>query len=108
VLAACGIGNPSAFGATLASLGARTSQLIALPDHHHYTLRDVDALESLAERRALQTIVVTIKDAVKLRALLEGRRRVTWVALGIEARLDPAGLVDDMLERARSRAARAN
>jgi tetraacyldisaccharide 4'-kinase len=107
VLAACGIGNPNAFGATLASLGAQTSQLVALPDHHAYTDHDVKALEDLAERRALKTVVVTFKDAVKLRDLLAGPRRVTWVALGIEARLEPATAVDDMLERARFRAAEA-
>ena len=42
--------------------------------------------------------VVTAKDAVKLSGLLKGSRRVTWVALGIEARVDPATAVDDMLE----------
>jgi tetraacyldisaccharide 4'-kinase len=101
VIAACGIGNPKAFGATLASLGARMSQLHGLPDHHAYSLEDVEHLEKLASDRAVDTIVVTSKDAVKLRALLDGPRRVTWLALGVEARLEPASAVDDLLQRAK-------
>ncbi len=97
LVAACGIGNPNAFGATLASLAARTTQLVARPDHHAYIPWDIKHLEDLAKRRAVKRIVVTEKDAVKLRGLLDGPRPVTWQALGIEASVDPAQELDGLL-----------
>ena len=102
IIAACGIGNPKAFGTTMATLGARMSQLVPFPDHHEYEACDVDYLEELAGERAVNTIVVTVKDAVKLRALLNAPRRVTWLALGVEAQLEPASAVDQLLERAKA------
>jgi tetraacyldisaccharide 4'-kinase len=99
VIAACGIGNPKAFGATLAFQGARMSQLVALPDHYAYTEADVVHLEGLAAERAVGTVVVTAKDAVKLRPLLGGSRAVTWVSLGVEARLEPPSAIDELHTR---------
>lgn len=101
VLAACGIGNPSAFAATLAQLGARISQLVALPDHHAYTAADVDGLERLARERAVGRVVVTAKDAVKLRPLLAQPSEVTWLALEVEVDVEPEETLNELLARLR-------
>lgn len=99
VLAVCGIGNPSAYAATLASLGARTSQLVALPDHHTFRQGDVVALEELAGRRAVGSVCVTEKDAVKLVDLLScGPRRANWLALGVDAVVEPEGPIEELLD----------
>ena len=106
-LAVCGIGNPSAYAATLAGLGVRTSQLVALPDHHAFTAADVHALEELATRRAVGSVCITEKDAIKLTELLcsAGPRRATWLALGVEAVVEPEepieALLDDIAAAAR-------
>ena len=64
VLVACGIGNPAAFRSTVESLGAKPVECREFRDHHRYGERDVEALAS-----AGLPVVVTEKDAVKLRPL---------------------------------------
>ena len=66
VLAVCAVARPGAFASGLAELlpGARV-ELVAYPDHHDYTLRDMAALLGRCGRRK---IVCTVKDAVKLAA----------------------------------------
>ena len=59
VIALCAIGNPQAFADTLTSCGATVTQLLAFPDHHHFS--EHDALPA-----ATAEVVVTAKDAVKL------------------------------------------
>jgi tetraacyldisaccharide 4'-kinase len=64
VVAAAGIANPSAFRAQLEATGASV-QLLAYEDHHAYTPEDVARLAQAA--RHADYVVVTEKDAVKLR-----------------------------------------
>lgn len=91
VVMACGIGNPRAFAATAATLGARLSHLEPFPDHHEYRPRDLHYLEDLAERRAVEHVLITAKDAVKLAPLLAVPRGVscTWLCLSVEASIEP-------------------
>jgi len=65
VLAACGIADPSAFAAQLRAAGADVV-LRAWRDHHAFTDRDVARLRR--EGQGVDHVVVTMKDAVKLRA----------------------------------------
>jgi tetraacyldisaccharide 4'-kinase len=64
VCAACGIGNPHAFVATLESLGAAVEQTRFFRDHHDYSAGD--AAELAAQPLP---VAVTEKDAVKLEPL---------------------------------------
>ncbi len=67
VAAFCGIGNPDAFRRSLAGLGYRIAAFHRFPDHHVFDRQDVAALErSLAEQPALDAVVCTCKDLVKL------------------------------------------
>lgn len=66
VFAACGIGDPDSFAAQLRELGALV-RLRAWRDHHHYRPADVRAV--LSAGREVDYVVVTAKDAVKLRRL---------------------------------------
>ncbi len=77
VLAACGVGDPRSFAAQLAALGARV-QLLAFPDHHPYSNADVRRILSAA--RQADYVVVTHKDAVKLRRLWPGFGPLALVA----------------------------
>ncbi len=58
--AVCGIANPASFVDTLSRLGLKP-RLTAFPDHHRYTARQIERLPG--------PVVVTAKDAVKLRRL---------------------------------------
>jgi len=65
VLAACGIADPVAFATQLRAVGAEVT-LRAWRDHHPFTGRDVERL--LGAARGADYVVVTAKDATKLRA----------------------------------------
>ena len=98
VVAAAGIGDPASFAAQLAALGASV-QLMPYQDHHPYSAADVGALLRAGARA--DYVVVTEKDAVKLRGRwprdasepLVARVRVTWEHNGapLERALDAAG-----------------
>jgi tetraacyldisaccharide 4'-kinase len=66
VLAIAGVGNPRAFFAQLEAAGARV-QAMAWPDHHAFSARDLS--EILRRVPAVDHVVCTLKDAVKLRRL---------------------------------------
>ncbi len=66
VVVAAAIADPESFAVQVRATGA-TVQLVAFQDHHEYGARDVDRLVQGA--RAADYLVVTEKDAVKLRAL---------------------------------------
>ncbi len=60
VSAVCGIAHPGSFFSSLAELGIKPREY-SFPDHHQFVASDIDRLE--------EPIVVTSKDAVKLRRL---------------------------------------
>ncbi len=64
VVAAAGIFDPESFAAQLRALGARVD-LVPYPDHHAYSGEDLARLERAAA--GADYLVVTEKDAVKLR-----------------------------------------
>lgn len=62
----CGIGNPDAFRATLASIGVEPSFFHAFPDHCHYAPSHRRQLSQLAAKHDATTLICTEKDIVKL------------------------------------------
>ncbi len=66
VLAVAALAEPEPFAEQLREVGAEV-ELFAFPDHHPFTAREADRL---LERAAGRTLVMTRKDAVKLRPLL--------------------------------------
>jgi tetraacyldisaccharide 4'-kinase len=66
VMAVCGVAQPESFAWQLGALGAEV-EILAFPDHHVYTRGDLRRL--LSKRGHFGYVVVTHKDAVKLRAL---------------------------------------
>lgn len=65
----CGIAKPESFLAVLETAGADFPFLIRLPDHHHYSTRDVERLAEAYARTHAQYLITTEKDAVKLEGL---------------------------------------
>jgi tetraacyldisaccharide 4'-kinase len=66
VVAFAGIGNPSAFAATLTQLGCEVAALLVFRDHHPYTAADWQAIVTAAVRYDACAVVTTTKDQVRL------------------------------------------
>jgi tetraacyldisaccharide 4'-kinase len=67
VAAFAAIGNPDAFRATLAAVGAELVSFRAFADHHAYTADDVAALAARATEACADLVITTLKDLVKVR-----------------------------------------
>lgn len=67
VYAFSALGNPQAFPAALAALGADVLHHRPFRDHHWYDEADLDAVARAARDADAQAIVTTEKDAVKIR-----------------------------------------
>ncbi len=112
VLLASGLGNPTGFERLAASLGWDVRASLRFPDHHDYGASDVARMLGEAERLKA-TVVVTDKDAVKLKALVGAAPglaalRVLRVAAEIDAGDETAFLaaIDRALARGSSSASR--
>ena len=66
VVAAAGIADPASFAAQLRALGASV-QLVAYQDHHPYPPGDIERLAQATQHGRADYVVITEKDAVKLR-----------------------------------------
>lgn len=77
VAALAGIGHPERFFNTLRALGLTPQRELAFPDHHAFSAADLP--------QDVDAVVLTAKDAVKLRRVNHDR---LWV-LPVEARLEP-------------------
>jgi tetraacyldisaccharide 4'-kinase len=87
VLAFCGIAWPEQFFVGLEGAGLNLGARIAFPDHHRYTSRDLDRLESAARKSGATTLITTEKDLVrlgKLSAVLPTSLALKTVGLRIE------------------------
>ena len=68
ILAVCGIGNPEAFVGTLRQFEPKAVELLAFPDHHHYSLADLKDISAKAHEVGADLVVTTEKDSQKLEA----------------------------------------
>lgn len=64
-VAFAGIGRPEKFFDTLRQYGYPVAESVTFPDHHPYTLDDMDRLQRLAARHSA-TLITTEKDQVRL------------------------------------------
>lgn len=70
LLAFAGIASPDAFRRTLAGLGVKVVDMVALADHHWYTAAELRELATRARAIGASGLVTTEKDWVRLRRLL--------------------------------------
>ena len=68
ILAVCGIGNPEAFAGTLRELEPEAVELLAFPDHHLYSLADLNDIIARTRDIGVNIVVTTEKDSQKLEA----------------------------------------
>ncbi|MGO9317866.1 MAG: tetraacyldisaccharide 4'-kinase [Terracidiphilus sp.] len=69
VAAFCGIARPVQFFAGLEAAGLHLAARIAFPDHHRYTVRDLECLNAAARAAGATAIITTEKDLVRLGTL---------------------------------------
>jgi tetraacyldisaccharide 4'-kinase len=67
VVGFAGIGNPAAFRATLAAMGADVADFLPFPDHHAYAAHDLARIAARARAAGAAILVTTLKDLVKVR-----------------------------------------
>ena len=65
IVAFAGIARPERFFNALRSLGYDVVRELTFPDHHWYTARDREAIESAAREAGATLVVTTAKDAVR-------------------------------------------
>ena len=68
IVAVSAIGNPASFEQTLRDLGAEIVESIRYPDHHEYTVKEMQDVLQQADALGAESIVITEKDAVKIPA----------------------------------------
>nr|WP_294501217.1 tetraacyldisaccharide 4'-kinase [uncultured Rhodopila sp.] len=95
VLAFAGIAIPDKFFAPLRQAGAVVAAARAFPDHHPYTARDLEALQSQADALGAR-LVTTPKDAVRLPPAVRARISVIGVGLAWER----ADAIEQLLDAA--------
>ena len=66
VAAFCGIAKSGDFKATLETVGARVVFYRAFPDHHRYTMDELQSIEEEAGKAGAKYILVSEKDGVKI------------------------------------------
>ena len=66
VMAVSAIGNPASFEQTLSDIGAVIIESLRFPDHHDYTIEEMNDAIDQAQRQGAEAIVITEKDAVKI------------------------------------------
>jgi tetraacyldisaccharide 4'-kinase len=71
VVAFCGIARPGQFFEGLEAAGLRLGARMAFRDHHRYSARDLDRLQSAANDAGAEALITTEKDLVRLGALAE-------------------------------------
>jgi tetraacyldisaccharide 4'-kinase len=100
VFAMAGIGRPEKFFRMLEALGARVIGTRAFPDHHRYTLLEIEAVKRIAAN-AGALLVTTEKDFVRI----EPNRREGMLAVPVHAVFADNPGLDTLLDRlARPRA----
>ncbi len=73
IMAVSAIGNPASFERTLKDLGSVIIESLRYPDHHEYTVREMNDVFGQAENLGAEAIVITEKDAVKIPAEVAGK-----------------------------------
>ena len=68
ILAVCGIGNPDAFAKTLHQFEPETVESLTFPDHHRYSLADLNDISARVREVGADIVVTSEKDSQKLEA----------------------------------------
>ena len=99
LMAFAGLARPEVFAATLQDLGVEVKDFEAFPDHHTYNPEELDRLAAAARTLGAEGLVTTGKDWARLGERWN-KEFPLWV-LEVEARLEAAGPLLELLDRSR-------
>ncbi|MDR3561821.1 MAG: tetraacyldisaccharide 4'-kinase [Negativicutes bacterium] len=86
-LAFSAIGNPSSFEQTIIDIGVELLDAVRYPDHHTYTMAEMQCIMQKAVDKELFALVTTEKDAVKIPSeFIHSDRPLPVYVLSIEVR----------------------
>ncbi len=80
----CSIGDPDSFTESLKNLGANIKKHFSFMDHHVYTSEEIAKIAEACKRDAIQFVVTTHKDAVKLKSYEKLFNGLTLLSLKIK------------------------
>lgn len=85
VIAVSAIGNPASFEQTISDIGAVLIDSVRFPDHHDYTMAEMQSVLDKAIEQGAEAIIITDKDAVKIPAeIIHSNRSLPVYILSIE------------------------
>ncbi|MEK6727621.1 MAG: tetraacyldisaccharide 4'-kinase [Candidatus Omnitrophota bacterium] len=79
-----GIGDPGSFEKLILSLGIKIGLSFRFPDHHHYSLKDLQKIIQSSQGKSIDTIITTEKDAARICDLQFATCSLRLLALRIE------------------------
>jgi tetraacyldisaccharide 4'-kinase len=85
VVAFCGIARPEQFFAGLEAAGLKLSSRIVFRDHHRYTARDVERIDSATRLTEAVSVLTAEKDMVRMGAL---RTERPLMAVGLRTEIE--------------------
>lgn len=81
------IGNPSSFEQTITDLGGIIMDSVRYPDHHDYTMAEMQSIMQKAVDNHAEALITTDKDAVKIPSeFIHSERALPLYVLSIEVR----------------------
>lgn len=93
----CGVGNPESFFELLRRGGVNPIFTRAFKDHHQYTAADFDSLIQESRKAGAQSMITTVKDAVKLQ---QSQFELPCYVLNIEILIEEEGRIIQMVDAA--------
>jgi tetraacyldisaccharide 4'-kinase len=95
-VAFCGLARPERFFKDLNTRGVEPCAMVAFPDHHRYTSREIDKLRKIAHRNKANGYVTTQKDLMNLGELVSRLDPIIVPILEMEL-LNAGACLDHML-----------
>jgi len=80
----CGLGQPRTFWRTLETLGIKAAPRLVFPDHHRYTVADLEEIVRQAMDAGARALVTTEKDMMNVPAGAELPLEIYCLRIGIE------------------------
>jgi tetraacyldisaccharide 4'-kinase len=95
-----GLGHPASFRVTAEELGLTVLDVVLYPDHHRYTLHDINRLRKRAAELKAEVLLTTEKDAGKIQPYLTQHDDERWwaVRLSVDWRAGEADLRKMIIE----------
>jgi len=92
IVAVSAIGNPASFEQTLEDLDTEIIESLRYPDHHDYTMQEMQDVLRRAESQGAEAIVITEKDAVKIPAeVIQSRWPIPVYVICVEVNFQEGG-----------------